>query len=268
MTGTRADESDPYARIADWYDLEHDSLTEDVECYSSLLADDGSRRSTVLEIGSGTGRVAAALALGGHTVVGVEPSAAMRARCERRLGELPRKVARRVVIVSGAATDFVAPDQQCFDAVLFALNAIAHLTTAEERHAALVRVRQALAPGGLLIVDLDLLGPRRLRETAGQLWWQGTWPLAESNTLVSHFVTAGAGRDAEVLDVLHLYDVHEQGGTVLRTIARMPLAFLSVGELALALTYAGYALDASYGGYDLAPLDATSARAIIVARPA
>lgn len=256
---------DPYEAIADWYDLEHDSVTEDIECYVSLLTEEG-QRSSVLEIGSGTGRVAAALALAGHTVTGVEPSAAMAARCQRRLSELPEKVARRVTTLRGSATDFSLPATQRFDVALFALNAFAHLMTLDERHTALLRARAHLMPAGRLVVDLDLLGPRRLRDTAGQLWWQGTWQSPDSQALVSHLVTAAPGAEAGIVDVLHLYDVHMQGGELRRTIARMPLALISAGELALALVRAGYALEAAYGGYDLAPLEAQSPRALFVAR--
>lgn len=269
--GASTEPGDSYDAIAQWYDLEHESLTEDVECYTSLLAeagDGGGRRRSVLEIGSGTGRVAAALALAGHTVVGVEPSAAMLARCARRLRELPEKVARRVTLLRGSATTFTPPEGRRFDVVLFALNAIAHLTTAEERHAALMRVRQCLAPAGWLVVDLDLLGPRRLRETAGQLWWQGTWSVPDTDGLVSHLLTAAPGGEADVLEVVHFYDAHTQGGEVRRTVARMPLAVLSAGELALTLVHAGYVVEAAYGGYDLAPLDAVSPRALLVARSA
>lgn len=257
--------SDPYESIAEWYDLEHDSLTEDIECYTALLADDA-RRSTILELGSGTGRVAAALALAGHSMTGVEPSAAMAERCERRLRELPQKVARRVTVLRGSATTFTLPENHRFDVVLFALNAFAHLTTAEERQAALLHVRRHLAPAGRILVDLDLLGPRRLRDTAGQMWWQGTWAVPDSDALVTHLVTAAPGGDTGIVEVLHVYDVHRQGGELRRTIARMPLALMNAGELALSLIRAGYVPEASYGGYDLAPLDASSQRALIVAR--
>lgn len=266
MAASSSSRTDPYERIAEWYDLEHDSLTEDVECYTSLLADDEARRLAVLELGSGTGRVAAALALAGHSVTGVEPSAAMRLRCERRLRELPEKVARRVVVLPGTATDFTVPNGQRFDVALFALNGFAHLTTAAERHAALLRVREVLAPEGRLILDLDLLGPRRLRETAGQVWWQGTWPVPDSSATVSHFLSATPATAHDVVEVVHFYDLHEQGGAIRRTLARMPLAVMSAGELALALALAGYAVDASYGGYELTPLDASSPRALFLAR--
>lgn len=265
LTVSSGPPGDPYEAIAEWYDLEHDSVTEDIECYTSLLAEDA-RRSSVLEIGSGTGRIAVALALAGHAVTGVEPSAAMAARCERRLREVPETVARRVSIVRGSATDYSLAAGKQFDVALFALNAIAHLTTLDERHTALLRVREHLAPAGRLIVDLDALGPRRLRDTAGQLWWQGTWQAPDSDTFVSHLVTAAPGADAGVVDVLHMYDVHTQGGEIRRTIARMPLALISAGELALALVRAGYVLEAAYGGYDLAPLEALSSRALFVAR--
>lgn len=268
MAAASSSPTDPYEWIVEWYDLEHDSLTDDIECYTSLLADGETRRISVLEVGSGTGRVAAALALAGYSVTGIEPSAAMRLRCERRLRELPEKVARRVVVLPGTATDFSVPRGQRFDVALFALNGFAHLTTAEERHAALLRVRESLTPDGQLILDLDLLGPRRLRETAGQVWWQGTWPVPDSSAIVSHFLSAAPATAHDVVEVMHFYDVHEQGGAIRRTLARMPLAVLSAGELALALALAGYALDASYGGYELTPLDASSPRAVFIARPA
>src|SRR5215813_11757491 len=139
------DEPDPYAAIAAWYDVEHDSLSEDVECYLSLLAAPPSGRATVFEIGSGTGRIAAALAVAGHVVTGVEPSAAMRARCAQRLANLPPRVAQRVRVTAGTATEpgLVVKDLQ-FDAVLFGLNAFAHLTNLAERHTALVRAHQHL----------------------------------------------------------------------------------------------------------------------------
>lgn len=267
MAGSPADPGAAYDAIAEWYDLEHDSLTEDVECYTSLLAAGDARKLSILELGSGTGRVAAALALAGHSVTGVEPSQAMRRHCERRLRELPEKVARRVTVLPGTATDFTAPHGQRFDVALFALNAFAHLTTAAERHAALLRVRECLASEGQLILDLDVLGPRRLRETAGQVWWQGTWAIPDSAAVVSHFISAAPAEAHDVVELMHFYDVHEQGGEMHRTLTRMPLALVSAGELALALIHAGFALDASYGGYDLAPLEASSHRALLLAHP-
>jgi SAM-dependent methyltransferase len=265
---------DAYARIAEWYDVEHDGLSEDVECLASLLVAPPSGRAAVLEIGSGTGRIAAALAAAGHEVTGVEPSERMRERGALRLARLPERVRRRIRLAPGTATEPGLPVGALFDAVIFGLNALAHLTSPEERDRALRVAREHLRPGGQLLIDLDIGGPRRLLETAHQVWWQGSWLVEgedardqnqDQREQVTHFVTGAQGQPG-LLTVTHIYDVHTQGGVVRRTQTQMTLALLARGEVELALAHAGFETEAVYGGYDLAGYDDLSARAIFDAR--
>lgn len=268
---------DPYADIARWYDLEHDAITEDIECYTSLIEAPPSGRADVLEIGSGTGRIAVALAVAGHQVTGVEPSMAMRERCTRRVARLPERVARRVRIMDGTATAPGLGEAERFDVALVGLNSFAHLTTADERQDALTSIHAHLRPDGVLLIDLDLSGPRRLLETVGQMWWQGTWDYVDETSAsvtvatqtrdqVSHFITGAPGPDVGTVRATHFYDVHIPGGNVRRSIAPMTLALLSRGEVTLALRQAGFTVEALYGGYDLTPSDDLSSRALFVAR--
>jgi SAM-dependent methyltransferase len=266
---TTSDTSDPYRAIAAWYDLEHDSVTDDVECYIALIREHAQARASVLEIGAGTGRIAAALALAGFVVTGVEPSAAMLARADRRLEGLPERVARRVHMVSGtAAAPNLAPEER-FDVALYGLNTFAHLLTIADRHAALLATARHIAPGGHVIVDLDLSGPRALAQHLGLLWWQGSWPIVEGTAAarseVTHFVTAALGRAPGTLEVVHLYDVVAGDGSVRRTTAHMPLAVISAGELQVSLARAGFRVDAAYGSHDLAPHEGDAPRFIVVA---
>ncbi|MGZ3582829.1 MAG: class I SAM-dependent methyltransferase [Ktedonobacterales bacterium] len=268
---------DPYAAIARWYDLEHDGITEDIECYTSLIETPASGRADVLEIGSGTGRIAVALAVAGHQVTGIEPSGAMRELCARRVARLPERVARRIRIVDGTATAPGLGDAVRFDVALVGLNSFAHLTTAEERQEALATIHSHLRPNGMLLIDLDLTGPRRLLDTVGQMWWQGTWDFvdeasagehaaAQTREQVSHFIAGSPGLDVGTVRATHFYDVHAPGGSVRRTIAPMALALLSRGEVALALRQADFTVEALYGAYDLTPYDDLSPRALFVAR--
>src|SRR6185437_9670370 len=182
---------DPYTAIATWYDVEHDRVTEDIECYQELIVQADLRAPAILEIGSGTGRVLARLAAAGYTVTGVEPSEAMRQRCARRLAALPERVSRRVRVLAGDAEHLPLDEQDQFDLSLYGMNTFAHLLTSQARHRALSDVGAHMRPGALLLLDLDLLGMRRLAETAGQLWWQGTWPLPENSAvLLSHLISA------------------------------------------------------------------------------
>ncbi|HEV2456722.1 MAG TPA: methyltransferase domain-containing protein, partial [Ktedonobacterales bacterium] len=140
--------ADPYASIAEWYDVEHDAFTEDAECFTSLLAATHDQRASVLEIGSGTGRLAAALAITGYDVTGVEPSAAMRARMAARLARLPERVARRIRVVAGGPSALGLPKESRFDAAIFSANTLAHLLTSEERHQAFSILHDHLRPAG------------------------------------------------------------------------------------------------------------------------
>lgn len=259
--------SDPYERIAHWYDVEHDLFQDDAECYVSLIQAAATGAARVLEVGAGTGRLAAALALAGHQVTAIEPSGPMRARMVSRLGRLPEKVARRVRVVAGGAPELGLPaESERFDIVLLAQSLLAHLLDPAEREEALDAVAQHLRPEGQLLIDIDLAGPRRLRETAGQLWWQGAWSLADGAGELSHFVTAQPTRDPAVARVLHIYDHCGADGLVRRVTAEVPLATLEPGEVELAVRHAGFHLSSVYGDYALTPFDATSERMILDAR--
>ena len=258
---------DSYTAIATWYDVEHDRITEDIECYQELIVQADLRAPAILEIGSGTGRVLARLAAAGYTVTGVEPSEAMRQRCTRRLAALPERVSRRVRVLAGDAEHLALEEQDQFDLGLFSMNTFAHLLTNQARYQALRALGARLRPGALLLLDLDLLGVRRLAETAGQLWLQGTWPLPENNAvLLSHLISAAPLTTPGILQVTHMYDVHEQGGEVRRAISAMSLAMVSKGEIDVALQHAGFMVDDVFGGYDLTPWDDASSRAIFMAR--
>jgi SAM-dependent methyltransferase len=220
----------------------------------------------VLEVGSGTGRLAVAFALAGHVVTAVEPSSAMSDRAAERLRQLPEKVARRIHLVSGSADDLGLAETERFDVALLGQNLLAHLLTPEERRRALASVASVLLPGGQLILDLDLAGPQWLARSAPRLWRQGTWRLRNRQGEVTHFVTAEPSRDAQIVHLVHYYDVSGPDGAVARTTARMSLAILSAGEVQLALQRAGFTITAVYGDYARAPYEAGAERAIFDTR--
>lgn len=260
-------DNDPYARIVEWYDLEHDALTADAECYAALIASLVGGRAHVLEVGSGTGRAAAALAIAGCHVTGIEPSAAMRAGCARRLAQLPEPVVRRITIVAGSASVPMLDAAARFDIVLFGLNMFAHLTTARERQEALEIAHRHLLPGGWLLLDLDVQGIKRLRKAPGRLLWQGTWPLSGGGE-VSHFMAALEDEQPGVLHLQHFYDSTDQAANLRRVTTSMRLAVLRRQSVERLLSQAGFVTDALYGSYDLAPFTEGAPRMVFVARAA
>jgi SAM-dependent methyltransferase len=240
---------DPYIALAEWYDLEHDDVTEDIEFFARQIGALGAPRARVLEIGSGTGRIAAGLALAGYEVVGVEPSAAMRARSLARLAALPERVARRISVVAGDARLLAFPPDARFDAALYGLDTLAHLLTGAEREAALQAAHERLRQGGKLLIDLDPLGPRRLSASVGRDWLQGIWQDQRSGRTLRHMLRATAVRD-DVVTIQNALEVTAPDGTQSEISTELRLALLSREEVERAISSAGFTLEAAYGGYD------------------
>jgi SAM-dependent methyltransferase len=101
------------------------------------------RRSRVLDLGSGMGRVAAALAARGHDVVATEPDTGLREQSRATYPDL------EVLPHEALALD---PDEVGrFDLVVAVGNVMVYLAEGSER-AVLSRVRSLLAPGGRVLL--------------------------------------------------------------------------------------------------------------------
>lgn len=96
---------DPRAGLALYYDLDT-TFPHDIPFYLEQLA---SPKTTVLELGCGTGRVSVPIARHSARFVGVEHSAEMAGTCERRLAEADLSSKARVVM--GDITDLSLADR-------------------------------------------------------------------------------------------------------------------------------------------------------------
>lgn len=100
----------------------------------------------VLDMGCGTGRVLGPLARWGWRVTGMEPHPGFRAAA-REVGEpLGAPVWR------GGFNDLSR--REAFDLIIACNSSFAHLVTPERRADALRRCREALRPGGVLLLDV------------------------------------------------------------------------------------------------------------------
>ncbi|HEX5726581.1 MAG TPA: class I SAM-dependent methyltransferase [Longimicrobiaceae bacterium] len=100
----------------------------------------------VLDVGCGTGRLLGPLAALGWRVTGMEPDPRYRARAAQA-GERAG-----AAVLAGGFND--VEGEGAFDLVVAVNSSFAHLLSAEERADALRRVHRALAPGGVLFLDL------------------------------------------------------------------------------------------------------------------
>jgi SAM-dependent methyltransferase len=260
---------DAYAQIAPWYDREHDAFDDDIQFYRDLV---GSGGLSILEIGCGSGRVTVPLARMGSTLTGVDASAAMLALCRTRLAAEPASVRQRVTLVRADARALGGAVPHAHALALMPLNTFAHFSTPGDRVKVLDQVRAHVVPGGRLVVDVDLAGPRRLLANPGLLWLMGVWDLNEARDVtsdqpirVTHFVTAVPDTEPDTALVTHLYDAQGADGVVHRAISHMSIGILTRHEVELTIERAGFTIEAVYGSYELDPYRVGAERAIFVA---
>lgn len=122
------------------------------------------RGSRILDVGSGMGRVAAALAARGHAVVAVEPDAALVEQSRRTYPEVD-VVHDDVLGVTGAGLAARGGPGE-FDLVVCVGNVLVFLAEGTERRV-LAHLGSLLAPGGRILAGFHLSGgPAIAREYA------------------------------------------------------------------------------------------------------
>lgn len=139
-----------YDQAARVYDFEYPDCTgEELEF---LAASAGPARSRILELATGTGRVALALARLGHDVTGLDISDGMLARAQAKRELLDPETAARVTFRPGDMAQFQLDTP--FDVVIAAFNALLLLPDAKARASCLSASFEHLRPGGCLVVDV------------------------------------------------------------------------------------------------------------------
>jgi len=238
--------SDP--DFVQFYDIENQGRTDFDYCIG--LATDC---ASVLDLGCGTGQLAAELA-GGHSVTGVDPAPAMLDVARRRAG--------------GHKVDWVEADARTvrlgrrFDLVLLTGHAFQVFLTQEDQQAVLRTIANHLAPGGRFIFDT--------RNPAVEEWLE--WTPQRSERMVAHpgLGTVKAWNDAEhdaatgVVSYSTFYEIPGGGRQVLA--AESKIAFPEKDDLAAMLDEAGLLVEQWLGDWEGEPYVATSPEIIPIGR--
>lgn len=176
--------------------------------------------SSVLELGCGYGRVVAALASAGHTVVGVDLDPGLLDLARATVDALPASGRAAITLRPGDMRDLQLP--QRFDRVLVPFGGLLCMLDGTQLDAALATVARHLAPGGRAAFDVyradefhatarpedvpeDAYAPLQRVEVDGvpyEVLERSTWD-----------------RDRQRIDVEYLY-VSEHGEAVIGTIAQ------------------------------------------------
>jgi SAM-dependent methyltransferase len=216
-----------YDAIADLYDPWSRTVTEDIGFY---VAEARKARSTVVELGVGTGRIALPIALAGVPVIGVDSSAGMLDVCRRRAEAAG--VDHLLDLRLGDLRDPPVPERVRL--VISPFRALLHLETDAERERALAAAFRLLEPGGRFVFDVFAPSAEDVQDTHGR-WLErepGIWELAHWDL------------DRRVLTL-------RVRGPATET--SMELSWIPAESWRALLEAAGFEIVACYGWFDLRP---------------
>ncbi len=251
------DTGEVYARYAEVYDALFSDIRADAGFYlkrASEVFEGSAGVRDVLEIGSGTGRVAEHFLREGYGVTGVDSSEPMLRRANARLasyGERYRSVLADVRTMSLA---------ERYKLAIAPYGMVAHLLTDADRLATFRRVWEQLAAGGLFVFD-DM--PGWLASAIGA-------PPADGATLAVRKVTVVPETNLTVRLMSNMFDVADKPYTVRydfldwldgervsrRKIIRVVFRNIELKDELALLAEAGFVNVRLYGAFDGRAFDA------------
>jgi SAM-dependent methyltransferase len=210
---------------------------------------------SVLDLATGTGRLALLMAGQGLDVCGVDASEAMLA------------VARARALTAGLHVDWRLADMRSldlarvFDLALLPYNGLQHLCGDQDLELFFGGLNRCLRGGSRLALDLHLPRPEILARDSEE-WFgvdrSGTSPMGWS-------VLAEQSRWDPVLQVLtQRWRLGNAEGE--ERVVELPLRQFFPQELGRLLKQAGFEILESWGGFQMQPLDANALKQVILAR--
>jgi SAM-dependent methyltransferase len=226
--------------IADVYDDWHrGAMPEQVELLCHLAGD-----GPVLELGTGTGRLAIPLASRGLQVHGIDSSEAMLAKLRAKPG------GEQVAVTGGDFADFGLPER--FRLVFVVFNTLFALPDQEAQLACFSAVSRHLLPGGRFLVEAFVPDPSRFDR--GQRLSVAKVGVDEVRLECSHHDAA-----AQSVTTQHVVVTSEK-----TSLYPVQIRYAWPSELDLMAKLAGLQLESRWDGWDRQPYTASSFNTISV----
>jgi SAM-dependent methyltransferase len=259
-----------YERPRD-YDLEHEGDDEDIDFYLGLVR--RLRPARVLELASGSGRVTIPLAKLapslGFDIVGLEIADPMLAESERKRAALPGDAQARVRFVKGDIRTWEA--EAPVDLIITPCSSLSHLLSLEDQLAAFRRAYDNLLPGGRFVADLTMANLAVYAEsmqtpprTTVEIDIDTSDPATGVRML--RYKTTRYLPHEQRAGIRFLYDKFPARDRVERYVSDFESHVYYPRELELLFRLTGFALEATYGNYNLKPLRRSSRQMIYIGR--
>lgn len=252
-----------YQAIAEYYDAEYadkQMLQEDVPF---LLAHLPQRRQRILEIATGTGRVAIPLAQAGHQVVAFDNARDMLAIARRK---------RDAVGLGDGELELVRADAlklnlgRKFDVACVLFNTFLNFVTLEEQDRLLERVRQHLKPRGRLWIDIFNPDLEMMAEPLSVDIDPSIFYVHSLDRTVQRTVDIERNNVDQRQHITFKYCWYDMQGNAHQEEVAFDLTFMFPRELRLLLERHGFEVVNLWGDYDGSALTDESPRIICDAR--
>lgn len=260
-TTYQGNDNNTYDDFARYYDADFGNHTDDIPFYCEIAKRTG---SPVLELMCGTGRVLLPLAEAGYTLTGVDCSPAMLDIARAHLADAGPDIAQRVTLVEGDVRTVDLPAHH-FALALVAVNSFMHLERVRDQLATLAVTHRALAPDGLLILDLFNPDPLRFARDDNRLELERDYVL--DGRRVFKCVLSESDLATQTTHVTYFYDEVAADGQMTRRVMQFPMRWFYRYELEHLLARAGFRTESVYGSYELDPYTSESERLLVVAAP-
>jgi SAM-dependent methyltransferase len=274
---TRRDPLDPYdptttalpaptpaeaVALSRLYDLDLAQDPGDLDLYLALAGRTG---GPILELATGTGRLAVPLAAHGHLVTGVDIDPAMLARARARVAATGGGAVASLRFVIGDARSVRLPDAGRYELAFLALNSLFIMGSRADQQAVIATLAAHLAPGGLAVVDVWLPDADDLARYDGRIMLE--YPRRDPAT-GQHVVKIGSATHDAATATVRLTTIYEEGDPgepVVRWIRRDEMRLVGVDELRGFAEAAGLVVESIAGDYDMEPHGPGAERAILIA---
>ena len=253
----------PYDPWADMYDAVYSYVRDDIPFYVEEAAGaDGA----VLELGCGTGRVAIPIARSGVETVGVDSSTAMLdvARGKARHLGLGDDSLRLVL----ADMRELSLDRQ-FALAIIPFRGFLALLTVEDQRRTLSRIREHLAPGGMLAFDIFVPDLNMLLQEGDTAYHLRDVTDPESGATYVLWQQSSFDNHNQIVSTRLIVEELNAAREVVRRIYRdFQLRYAHRWEVYHLLVACGFEVVELYGDFDRSPFDDGGNEMVWLAKPA
>lgn len=247
------------------YDWLYQNTDKDVEMYRKLTEG----HDTILECGVGTGRLAIPWASQGKTVYGIDYSASMLEKFEKKLQDFPAEISNNIKLYEADMRDFDLKQKFSFVCIPFA--SFVYLLTTEDQKSCLRSLKRHLAEGGTIVIDLPTW-----QEAMEEHWLANDGVMRKekqyidkaSGKIKQMWTTTHFDASTQLMQQYRHYKTYDKDGHFeTEEVVLWKSRFFLFGEFKLLLDACGLEITQVYGDFQFGPFQHNSEVMVAIIKP-